>query len=117
MQIPSKFTIFGQTINVITKEIDLDDNRYGYWNDVTNEIVIFRSVRVDGETLVLSREQLAHTFWHEYRHAVQSFTLGKCDEQDAQSFASAMIELIKSSNLKINPNEIISDKPKVYDSD
>lgn len=104
MQIPKSFTLFGQNIKVLLKDIDLDESRYGYWNDVTNEIVIYKQVRVDGETINLSTEQINHTFFHELRHAMQYFSVGSCNEQDAQTFASLMMEFIKSSHIRIDPN-------------
>ena len=40
--IPSKFTIHGHEIKVIQREIDnKEDNRYGYYDNTREEIVIF----------------------------------------------------------------------------
>lgn len=97
MNIPTQFTLFGNTIKVRIENIDLDGGTYGYWNDVTNEIFLFRQVKIDGQVHNLTRKQIDHTFWHELRHAMQYYSLGETDEQDAQTFASMMTEFMESS--------------------
>lgn len=42
MKIPSQFIIHGHTIKVIQKELDnKEENRYGYYDSVKEEIIIF----------------------------------------------------------------------------
>ncbi|MGM9533093.1 hypothetical protein, partial [Intestinibacter sp.] len=63
------------------------------------------------ETIRLSQLQIENTFWHEVFHAFQFHSKGEYSEAEAASYAGMMTELIRSSNLKIIPNEIIGDKP------
>lgn len=65
MKIPKQFTIHGHEIKVIQKEIDLEDNRYGYYDSVREEIVIFNKVKSSGEPILLTQTQLEASFWHE----------------------------------------------------
>lgn len=117
MKIPRHFIIHGHQINVIQKEIDLEDNRYGYYDSVKEEIVLFTKVKTNGEPITLSQTQLEATFWHELIHCFQWHIKGTTDEWEAQSYSGLMVEFIRSSQVKINPNEIVVDKPKMYDDD
>lgn len=76
MMIPSKFTIHGHEIKVIQREIDnKEDNRYGYYDNVREEIVIFSKVRSDGEPVDLTDTQIEATFYHELNGLlVQEYT-------------------------------------------
>lgn len=113
MKIPKQFTLHGHSIKVIQKEIDLEDNRYGYYDSVKEEIVLFTKVKTNGEPVTLSQTQLEATFWHELMHSFQWHIKGETDEWEAQSYSGLMIEFIKTSEVKINPNLI--HEPPVYE--
>lgn len=116
MQIPKSFTINGFPITVEVVQ-HLEDNNYGDYSDAKELIRIAKTVKADKETVQLSPTQIENTFWHEVFHAFQFHSKGEYDERESAAYAGLMIELIRSSQLKINPNEIIQDKPKVYDDD
>ena len=102
MKIPEQFIIHGHVIKVIIKEIDnIDDNRYGYYDSVREEIVIFSKVRSNGEPVTLTETQLEATFWHELMHLFQWHIKDQTDEWEAQSYAGLMIEFFRTYNLKI----------------
>lgn len=44
MKIPKQFTIHGHTINIRVVEVD-EENRYGYYDNVREEILIARKVK------------------------------------------------------------------------
>lgn len=97
MNIPTQFTIHGHTIKVIQREIDnKEDNRYGYYDSVKEEIVIFNQVRSDGEPTLLTDIQLEATFFHELMHCFQWHIKGQTDEWEAQSYSGLLIEFLKS---------------------
>ena len=43
MIIPTKFKVAGFEVNVEFQD-KLEDNNYGYWNDVTNTIVLAKNI-------------------------------------------------------------------------
>lgn len=97
MKIPEQFIIHGQIIKIIQKEIDnINDNRYGYYNSVKEEIVIFHKVMVDGEPITLTDTQIEATFWHELVHCFQWHIKGQTDEWEAQSYSGLIIEFLKT---------------------
>jgi len=97
MKIPSKFTIHGHEIKVIQREIDsISDNRYGYYNNAKEEIVIFRKVRSNEEVITLTDTQIEATFYHELVHCFQWHIKGETDEWEAQSYSGLIIEFLKS---------------------
>lgn len=97
MKIPKQFVIHGHTVKVIQKEIDnYDDNRYGYYDSVKEEIVIFRKVRSDGEPVTLTEVQIEATFYHELMHCFQWHIKGTTDEWEAQSYSGLMVEFFKT---------------------
>lgn len=115
MKIPKHFTIHGHEIKVILKEIDnKEDNRYGYYDSAKEEIVIFNKVRSNEEPVILNNTQIEATFWHEVMHAFQWHIKGQTDECEAQSYAGLMIELIKTSELKIDPKIVHEPLSPVY---
>ena len=98
MKIPESFIIHGHTIKVIQKEIDsYEENRFGYYDSVKEEIVIFRKVRSGDCAIVLTETQLEASFWHETMHCLQWHIKGTTDEWEAQSYAGLMVELFKTS--------------------
>lgn len=114
MQIPNKFTIFG--CQVIVEMVDfIEGNKYGTYNDATDRITIARNVKIDGKTVKLSQLQIENTFWHEVIHAWQFYIKGTTDEWEASSYSGAIIELIRSGEIKIIPNEIINNKSLIIE--
>ena len=116
MQIPKGFTLHGFPITV--EVVDrLEGGEYGKFIDSKELIRIAKTVKEDNEVVHLSQAQIENTFWHEVFHAFQWHIKGDYDETEATSYAGLMTELIRSGQIRINPNEIIVDKPKVYDND
>lgn len=91
MIFPNKFKIANQTINVRIESHD-KDNRYGYWNDVTCEIVLFENIEIEGNLIKLNEEQMCNTFYHELIHCFQFFFNNNYDEAQAQSFTNFIRE-------------------------
>lgn len=116
MHIPKGFTLHGCPITVEVVN-SLEDNNYGEFVDAKELIKVAKTVKVGKETVQLSQTQIENTFWHEVFHAFQWHVKGEYDEVEATSYAGLMVELIRSGQIRINPNEIIADKPKVYDND
>ena len=105
MKIPKQFILHGHTIKV--REVESDsEGRYGYYDSVREEIIVARKVKVDGILVELSEVQIEATFWHEIFHAFQWHVHGETDETEAQSYAGLMIEFLKTSGIKIDPNVI-----------
>lgn len=94
--VPEKFTLHTQEIKVILKEVDLEDNRFGYYDSVKEEIVLFQKIKTNGETVALTSKQIEHTFWHELFHSFQWHTKGETNEVEAQSYAGLMLEYLSS---------------------
>lgn len=116
MQIPKSFTLNGRPVTVEVVNA-LENNEYGEFVDAKELIRIARTVKVEKEIVHLSQAQIEDTFWHEVFHAFQWRAKGEYDETESCIYAGFMTELLKSGQVKINPNEIIADKPKVYDND
>ena len=116
MNLPKQFTLCGQPVTVEVVE-QLEDGAYGDFNDAKELIRVAKTVKVEKEVVQLSRTQMENTFWHEVFHAFQWRSKGEYDETESTTYAGFMVELIRSGQIKINPNEIIIDKPKVYDND
>ena len=116
MQIPKRFTLQGVPIDVEIVD-SLDSGNYGEFIDAKELIKIAKTVKVDKEVVHLSQAQIENTFWHEVFHAFQWHVKGEYDETEATSYAGLMVELLRSGQVKINPNEIVPDKPKIYDND
>ncbi len=105
MKIPKQFTLFGNKITI--REIDKDeDNRYGYWNDAKEEIVLAHKVKVDGELIPLRPEQIEATWWHEVIHSMQWYSGKSYDEVEAQTYSNMLMEILKSGKIKIDPDLI-----------
>lgn len=97
MKIPEQFIIHGQVVKVIQKEIDsINDNRYGYYDSVKEEIVIFSKVRSGEEPITLTETQIEATFWHELMHCFQWHIKGATDEWEAQSYSGVLLEFFKT---------------------
>lgn len=81
MKIPKQFIIHGHIIKVIQKEIDSSkDNRYGYYDSVKEEIVLFNKVKSDDEPILLTETQILATFLHKLMHSFQWHIKGETDE-------------------------------------
>lgn len=96
--IPKSFKIANQIIkvNLLNK---VNNNGYGTFFDVTNEINLAKNIEADdGNTYQLTQEQIRNTFWHEVFHVFQFYFNNKYDEAQAQVFANFMCEFIESSN-------------------
>lgn len=114
MRIPKQFILHGHTISV--REVEkLKSNAFGEYDDARELITIAHKVESGDELVTLTSEQIEHTFWHEVIHAFQWHTQGKYDEAEAQAYAGLMIELIKTSGLKIDPNTIHEPINNTYD--
>ena len=97
MKIPEQFIIHGQVVKIIQKEIDsINDNRYGYYDSVKEEIVIFHKVRSGEESITLTDTQIEATFWHELIHCFQWHIKGQTDEWEAQSYSGVLLEFFKT---------------------
>ena len=72
MIIPTKFKVAGFEVNVESQD-KLEDNNYGYWNDVTDR-------------------QIANTFYHELFHSFQFYSGKKYCEVECNMFANFMLE-------------------------
>ena len=97
MKIPEQFIIHGQVVKIIQKEIDsINDNRYGYYDSVKEEIILFHKVRSDEEVITLTNTQIEATFWHELIHCFQWHIKGQTDEWEAQSYSGVLLEFFKT---------------------
>lgn len=94
---PKEFIIANNVIKVIIEDIDNVNNNYGTFSDATNEIHIYRSLRIGGKIIPLTKEQLKNTFWHEVMHCFQFYSGKEYDEKEAQVYANFLRDLILSS--------------------
>lgn len=100
MKIPKRFIIHGHTITVIQKEIDsYNENRYGYYDSVKEEIILFKKVRSGEVAIPLTDVQLEATFWHELIHCFQWHAKGETNESEAQSYSGLMIEFVRTREI------------------
>jgi hypothetical protein len=106
MTIPKSFIIHGHTITVEVVELCKDSSEYGYYDDVSEKIVIAKSVKVNDTIVKLSQVQIEHTFLHELIHCFQFHIKGEFDEVEAQSYAGLLLEFFSTSHIKIDPNTI-----------
>lgn len=113
MNIPKSFTINGQSVTIDI--VDRLDGMYGHYSDAEEKITIARTIESDGRVIKLSPLQLENTFWHEVFHVFQFHGKGRYDEAESATYAGMLTELIRSSGLRINPNEIVVNKPEVYE--
>ena len=92
MIIPTKFKVAGFEVNVEFQD-KLEDNNYGYWNDVTNTIVLAKSISLkNGELTPLTDSQITNTFYHELFHSFQFYSGKKYCEIECNIFANFMLE-------------------------
>jgi len=101
MKIPKEFTLFGNKVTV--REIDKDEqNRYGYWDDTREEIVIAHQIKTEDGVITLKQSQIESTFYHELIHSMQWYSRGSYDEIEAQTYSNLLLEFIRSSNINSN---------------
>jgi len=101
MRIPEQFEIGGQTIKIIVKDEVDKSSRYGYYNDVREEIYIFKKVEINNEIVELTESQIENTMFHELFHVFQFHSKDKISETESSTYATFMTQFIKSSGLKI----------------
>lgn len=101
MTFPKKFELGGQVITVRIEDIDKAENRFGYYNSIKEEIVIFKHVNDDGSKVELSESQLMDSLFHEVFHSFQYHSKGDTFEEESATYASFMTQFFKSSGLKI----------------
>lgn len=100
MNIPDSFTINTQKVSILIKEVADDRGVFGKFNPFTNTISIYTSVRDDDNNLVvLTNEQKINTFFHEVIHAWQWYSGHDSSEIECSTFASYMIEFLRSTAL------------------
>lgn len=105
MKIPKQFILHGHTITV--REVEkLKSNNYGEYDSVREQISIAHKIESDGELVELTQTQIEATFFHELLHAFQWHIKGETDELEAQAYAGLMLEFIRTSGIKIDPNVI-----------
>lgn len=114
MRIPKQFILHGHTISV--REVEkLKSNAFGEYDNTKELITIAHKVESDDELVTLTNEQVEHTFWHEVIHVFQWHSKGKYDEAEAQVYAGLMIELLKTSGIKIDPHTVYEPLNPTYD--
>lgn len=102
MKIPEKFTINSQEIKVELVD-SLSDQNFGEYSGITDVIKIATHVRDDnGDLIPLKEEQIWNTFWHEVLHVFQWHNKGEYSEEESCTYSSYLIELFKTSGLKIS---------------
>lgn len=90
--IPNKFKLagFDITVNIVEK---MDNNNYGFWDDVNNTIVIAKNISLkNGELTALSERQMENTFYHELYHSFQFYSGREYSEVECNIFANFMLE-------------------------
>lgn len=100
MKIPEKFELGGQTITIRIEESD-KENRFGYYDSVNEEIVIFKKVEGANGLVEQTESQLMDTMFHEVFHSFQYHGKGETSEEESSTYASFMTQFFKSSGLKI----------------
>lgn len=114
MRIPKQFILHGHTISV--REVEkLKSNAFGEYDNTRELITIAHKVESDDELVTLTNEQVEHTFWHEVIHVFQWHSKGKYDEAEAQVYAGLMMELLKTSGIKIDPHTVYEPLNPTYD--
>lgn len=97
MNIPKEFTIHGHLIKVIYKDIDdCFSNRYGYYDSIREEIVVFKKAWSSSDQVELTETQQFATFLHELIHCFQWHIKGETNECEAQSYAGLIIEYLNT---------------------
>ena len=91
--IPESFILTNHKIKVTVVD-RIDENNYGDWNDISNEIRLSRTLKCDDKIIELSKIQIENTFYHELAHALMFFTGIKQDEMIAQGFANLIYDYV-----------------------
>lgn len=89
------FKIANQLIHTIFVE-SLQGGEYGKFNDAKNQIILAKTVEIEGEIIELSPSQIENTFYHEVIHAFQFYYNNEFDEAQAQVYANFICEMLAS---------------------
>ena len=89
------FKIANQLIHTIFVE-SLQGGKYGKFNDAKNQIILAKTVEIEGEIIELSPSQIENTFYHEVIHAFQFYYNNEFDEAQAQVYANFICEMLAS---------------------
>lgn len=90
-----QFKIANQIVQVELMDF-VEESKYGDFTDAKNLIRIAKKIKVDGEVIELTPEQIENTFWHEVFHAFQFFFDNDYNEGQAQVYSNFMQELFAS---------------------
>lgn len=90
--LPKQFKIANNVIKVVVEDIDTEDNNYGTFTDATNEIHLYKRIKVKDKEIHLSSEQIYNSFYHEVIHCFQFYFNNEFDEAQAQVFANFIRE-------------------------
>ena len=92
------FKIANQKIQTILLD-SLPGGEYGKFNDAKNQIILAKTVEVEGEIIELSPSQIENSFYHEVIHAFQFYYNNKFDEAQAQVYANFICEMLTSGQV------------------
>lgn len=93
-----QFKIANQVVRVELMDF-VEESKYGDFTDAKNLIRIAKKIKVEGEVVELTPEQIENTFWHEVFHAFQFFFDNDYNEAQAQSYANFMQEVFATGNV------------------
>lgn len=95
MKIPTEFIIHGHIIKVIICG-ELENEKFGDYDCVKEEIRIARNMRRDCELIPLSDHQIETTFLHELIHVMQWHSGKEFSEEEAQTYSGMLYEFLKT---------------------
>lgn len=111
MNLPSTFTIFGNTVTIEIVD-KTDENQYGYWDDVNEKIVIALNVKGADGWIKLRDDQILSTFLHEMIHSMQWYSGIEYSEVEASTYSNMLMEILRSSGYKL----ILNDEANIEDN-
>lgn len=94
--IPLSFHLGGRDWKVTFHESLEKGEVFAKWLDTKAEIQIARNVNDDDSLEPCDDYSMEHSFWHELGHVFQYYSTGKTDDRFAQTFATYMMEFIKT---------------------
>lgn len=94
-KIPTEFIIHGHVIKVIICS-ELENEKFGDYDCVKEEIRIAENIRRDSELIPLLRHQIECTFLHELIHAIQWHSGKEFSEQEAQTYSGILYEFLNT---------------------
>ena len=95
MKIPAEFIIHGHTIKVKVCG-ELENEKFGDYDCVKEEIRIARNIRRDRELIPLSDHQIETTFLHELIHVMQWHSGKEFSEEEAQTYSGMLYEFLNT---------------------